>query len=146
MIFNFQSDPLNLSAKLSIDGKDYTIFISSDSMRCFVCGDFGHIRQTCPNQDRPAGLPADPAADGRTARRRPARMLLRPLGYQPQTGEAFRHPVTCTRYRRWLPLKTAWWRLLRRWPGRVIPRCTAGRDEPGTGELAGCACYRFALF
>ncbi|KAL0161320.1 hypothetical protein M9458_045045, partial [Cirrhinus mrigala] len=54
MILNSQSDPLNLSAKLNIDGKDYTVFISSESMRCFVCGDFGHIRQTCPNRDRPA--------------------------------------------------------------------------------------------
>lgn len=54
MILNSQSDPLNLSAKLTVDGKDYTIFISSESMRCFACGDFGHVRQTCPNRDRPA--------------------------------------------------------------------------------------------
>lgn len=39
---------------LSINGKDYTIFISSESIRCFVCSDFGHIRQTCPDQGRPA--------------------------------------------------------------------------------------------
>lgn len=53
MILNSQSDPLNLSAKLSIEGKDYTVFISSESMKCFVCGDFGHVRQTCPKRDKP---------------------------------------------------------------------------------------------
>ncbi|XP_026111577.1 uncharacterized protein LOC113088643 [Carassius auratus] len=53
MILNSQSDPLNLSAKLSIEGKDYTVFISSESMKCFFCGDFGHVRQTCPKRDKP---------------------------------------------------------------------------------------------
>lgn len=53
MILNSQSDPLNLSAKLSIEGKDYTVFISSESMKCFICGDFGHVRQTCPKRDKP---------------------------------------------------------------------------------------------
>lgn len=50
MILNSHSDPLNLSVKLTIEGKDYTIFISSESMKCFICGDFGHVRQTCPNR------------------------------------------------------------------------------------------------
>lgn len=49
-ILNSQNNSLNLSVKLNINSKDYTIFISSDSI--FV--DFGHIRQTCPNWDRPA--------------------------------------------------------------------------------------------
>lgn len=52
MILNSQSDPLNLSAKLTIEGKDYTIFISSESMKCFICGELGHVRQTCPNRDK----------------------------------------------------------------------------------------------
>ncbi len=90
MIFNSQSDPLNLSAKLSIDGKDYTIFISSDSMRCFVCGDFGHIRQTCPNRDRPAGLPAAPAADAENSEKAAGADVTSAAGVsEPQTGEAF---------------------------------------------------------
>ncbi len=120
MIFN-SSDPLNLSAKLSIDGKDYTIFISSDSMRCFVCGDFGHIRQLARIETGQQAFLRLRLQMRRTARRQPARMLLRPLGYQnPRRARLFRRWVTCPRYRRWLPLKTAWWRLLRRWPGRVI--------------------------
>lgn len=48
MILNSKSEALNLSVKLNIDGKDYTIFISSETMKCFVCGGFGHVRQTCP--------------------------------------------------------------------------------------------------
>ncbi len=36
-------------------GKDYTIFVSSGQMRCFSCGEHGHVRQTCPGKqnDRP---------------------------------------------------------------------------------------------
>lgn len=54
MILNPQNHPLNLSVKLNIDSKDYTILISADLMRFFICGAFGHIRQTCKNRDRPA--------------------------------------------------------------------------------------------
>jgi len=64
MILNSQSDPLNLSVKLSIEGKDYTVFISSESMKCFVCGEFGHVRQTCPRRDGP-----DPAAGVESTKR-----------------------------------------------------------------------------
>ncbi len=93
MILNSQSDPLNLSATLSIDGKDYTIFISSDLMRCFVCGDFGHIRQTCPSRDRPAGLPAAPAADAENSEKAAGADVTSAAGVsEPQTGEAVSVP------------------------------------------------------
>lgn len=52
MILNLQTEALNSSVKMSTDGKDYMIFISSETMRCFTCGDFGHVRQTCPNKNR----------------------------------------------------------------------------------------------
>ncbi len=56
MILNEQQDPLSLTVKLKNEGKDYTIFISSDQMRCFFCGEQGHVRQTCPNKqtDKPS--------------------------------------------------------------------------------------------
>lgn len=69
MILNPQSDPLNLSVKLNIENKDYTVFISSDSMRCFICNEFGHIRQTCPNRDRPAVPDVAPAAEAESSER-----------------------------------------------------------------------------
>ncbi len=55
MIPNSQHDPLNLVLKVSVGGKDYTIFVSSGQMRCFSCGEHGHVRQTCPTKqnDRP---------------------------------------------------------------------------------------------
>lgn len=58
MILNEQQDPLNLAVKLTNEGKDYTIFISSDHMRCFSCGEHGHVRQTCPNKpiDKPSNF------------------------------------------------------------------------------------------
>lgn len=51
MILNAQHDPLNVSLNLAIDGRNCTIFISSETMRCFVCGGHGHIRQNCPENN-----------------------------------------------------------------------------------------------
>ncbi len=50
MIPNQQHDPLNLVLKVVVEGKDYTIFVSSGQMRCFLCGELGHVRQTCPSK------------------------------------------------------------------------------------------------
>lgn len=96
MILNSQSDPLDLSVKLSIDAKDYTIFISSESMRCFVCGDYGHVRQTCPNRDRPAGPEAAPAVDAGSsegARRAAADVASAAVELQPQPPGVISAPV-----------------------------------------------------
>lgn len=55
IIPNAQYDPLEVAIKISIEGKDYTIFISTEQMRCYVCGDHGHVRQTCPRSVNSAG-------------------------------------------------------------------------------------------
>lgn len=55
IIPNAQYDPLEVAIKISIEGKDYTIFISTEQMRCYVCGDHGHVRQTCPRSHNSAG-------------------------------------------------------------------------------------------
>ncbi len=61
-------------------------------MRCFVCGDFGHIRQTCPNRDRPAGL-RPPAADAENSEKAAGTDVTSAAGVsEPQTGEAFSAP------------------------------------------------------
>lgn len=81
MILNSPNDPLNLSVKLSIDGKDYTIFITSRSMKCFVCGGFNHVRQSCPNRD---------------ARRRSVQRLFWRPGFQnPDQVRRLRCRATC---------------------------------------------------
>lgn len=42
---------LNLNVKVKIDGFDYTVFISTDVMKCFNCGKTGHLARACPNKD-----------------------------------------------------------------------------------------------
>ncbi|KAA0713542.1 Transposon TX1 uncharacterized 82 kDa protein ORF 1 [Triplophysa tibetana] len=49
MILNAEIQSLNTSAKTNLMGKDYTIYISSESMRCFTCGKYGHTKLSCPD-------------------------------------------------------------------------------------------------
>lgn len=55
MILNSQHESLAVTIKLTVDRKDYTIYISSETMRCFSCGEHGHIRQACPKKQQTAG-------------------------------------------------------------------------------------------
>uniref|UniRef100_A0A9J8DN12 CCHC-type domain-containing protein n=1 Tax=Cyprinus carpio carpio TaxID=630221 RepID=A0A9J8DN12_CYPCA len=50
MIPNSQNELLNLVLKIAVEGKDYTIFVTSDNMRCFLCSEYGHQKQACPKQ------------------------------------------------------------------------------------------------
>lgn len=40
MVLNADCQSLNVSAKMTLQSKDYTIFISTDSMKCFKCGKY----------------------------------------------------------------------------------------------------------
>ncbi len=44
MILKSDLDELNLSFKYRVDGFDY-VFALSDTMKCFGCGQEGHIRR-----------------------------------------------------------------------------------------------------
>ncbi len=59
MILNNQNEELNLSMKFRIEDFDYVIFVTSESMKCFICGQEGHVIRTCPeksaDQNRDAG-------------------------------------------------------------------------------------------
>ncbi len=50
MILKNDLDELNLSFKFKFDGFDYVIFATSDTMRCFLCGQEGHVRRACPER------------------------------------------------------------------------------------------------
>uniref|UniRef100_A0A672N691 CCHC-type domain-containing protein n=1 Tax=Sinocyclocheilus grahami TaxID=75366 RepID=A0A672N691_SINGR len=48
MILNAEFQNMEVAVKLALNGKDYTIFITVDSMKCFTCRKQGHVRQSCP--------------------------------------------------------------------------------------------------
>lgn len=48
MILSAEFAMLEVSVKLTVLGKDYTIFISTESMKCFACAKYGHIKTACP--------------------------------------------------------------------------------------------------
>ncbi len=39
-----------MSFKFKVDGFDYVVFATSDTMRCFLCGQEGHVRHACPKR------------------------------------------------------------------------------------------------
>lgn len=66
MILKSDLDELNVSFKFKIDGFDYVVFVSSDTMKCFGCGQTGHVRRACP--ERADELDLEPEPSGETAR------------------------------------------------------------------------------
>ncbi len=50
LILNAEFQYLDVSVKLTLAGKDYTIFISTESMKCFSCGVYGHTKLNCTNE------------------------------------------------------------------------------------------------
>lgn len=50
MILNNQNEELNLAMKFKIDDFHYVIFATSDSMKCFGCGQEGHVIRVCPEK------------------------------------------------------------------------------------------------
>uniref|UniRef100_A0A9J8BET3 Protein phosphatase 1 regulatory subunit 16A n=1 Tax=Cyprinus carpio carpio TaxID=630221 RepID=A0A9J8BET3_CYPCA len=48
MVLNKAEDEMNMAFKSRIDGFDYVIFASSDTMKCFACGMEGHTKRACP--------------------------------------------------------------------------------------------------
>ncbi|XP_077086025.1 uncharacterized protein LOC143738051 [Siphateles boraxobius] len=50
MILKSEIDELSVAFKFKIDGFDYIVFVSSETMKCFGCGREGHIRRACPEK------------------------------------------------------------------------------------------------
>lgn len=48
MILSAEFETLDVSVKLTVFDRDYTIFITTETMKCFICGKYGHIKTGCP--------------------------------------------------------------------------------------------------
>ncbi len=51
MILKDNRTELNLNLKLRVDDFDYTVFVSTDGMKCFGCGKTGHLVRVCPDKN-----------------------------------------------------------------------------------------------
>lgn len=60
MILKDNAGELNLSFTFKIEGFNYMVFASSESMKCFGCGGEGHLIRSCPERRRNT-QPADDA-------------------------------------------------------------------------------------
>ena len=62
MILKAGSDELNLALRFKIDGFDYTIYATTEAMKCFGCGQAGHAVRSCPDKvTAPMPGPVEPA-------------------------------------------------------------------------------------
>lgn len=50
MFLNAQSKELDISFRIQHGDSSYMIFATTDSLRCFDCGDLGHKKFTCPHK------------------------------------------------------------------------------------------------
>lgn len=49
MILNGNRCDLDLNFKFKVDDFDYTVFVSTNTMKCFFCGKSGHLIRGCPD-------------------------------------------------------------------------------------------------
>lgn len=50
MILKSETDELSVAFKFKMDGYDYIVFASSETMRCFGCRQEGHVRRASPER------------------------------------------------------------------------------------------------
>jgi hypothetical protein len=64
MILKNNEADLNLVLKFKVENFYYTVFATSDNLKCFKCGQEGHFARFCASSSGGAGVPPESAADG----------------------------------------------------------------------------------
>uniref|UniRef100_A0A674N9F6 CCHC-type domain-containing protein n=1 Tax=Takifugu rubripes TaxID=31033 RepID=A0A674N9F6_TAKRU len=59
MVLDNNEKELDLALCFRVDGFDYTVYVTTESQKCFGCGEEGHLVRSCPNGVE-ARRPADP--------------------------------------------------------------------------------------
>lgn len=62
MVLKDGAKDLNLSLSFKVDGFNYIVFVTSETMKCFACGAEGHLARACPEDKEAAGGAAGPSA------------------------------------------------------------------------------------
>ncbi|KAI3351100.1 hypothetical protein L3Q82_005669 [Scortum barcoo] len=63
MILKDADSHLNLTLNFKVDGFNYNVFVTSETMKCFGCGAEGHLTRACPEARRENGSSGRPAED-----------------------------------------------------------------------------------
>uniref|UniRef100_A0A674P4C5 CCHC-type domain-containing protein n=1 Tax=Takifugu rubripes TaxID=31033 RepID=A0A674P4C5_TAKRU len=59
MVLNDNKEELKLALRFRVDEFDYTVYVTTDSLKCFGCWEEGHVIRSCPNNTE-ARRPVDP--------------------------------------------------------------------------------------
>ncbi|TWW69311.1 hypothetical protein D4764_18G0001170 [Takifugu flavidus] len=62
MILNNWAEEFNYRFIVRVDDFDYTLFVTSSALKCFNCGEEGHLARACPSRAATDATVAEPAA------------------------------------------------------------------------------------